>query len=111
MARTYVPASSTQTVVILDSITEYTPTAADAGKLLVISNATAVDIIIDTDLSLATGERIDFLQFDDGQLVFDLTLVGNTVADAEYNTRVLGSGASLVCVGSQDYWLVGDLVA
>lgn len=90
--------------------TKDTPTSADAGDLVQFTSASAVTVTIGTSLGLTAGQRIDFLQMGAGQVTFSAssTTVNGTPT---LKTRAQYSAASLICLASDTYVLVGDLAA
>jgi len=97
---------STQT--IEDKSTSYAILSADKGKL--ITNSAAVTITIDNVLS--AGEQIDFLQNSADQITF---AAGSGVTlnskDGNLKTAAQYSPASVKCISSGVYVLLGDLGA
>jgi hypothetical protein len=96
--------SSTQTV---ENGSTRALTSADAGKL--ITNTGAITITVQ---GLSAGQQVDFLQTNAAQITFTpgsgITLnskSGNRKTAAQY------SPASVKCVASNSYVLVGDLAA
>lgn len=96
--------SSTQTI---ESGSTRSLTSADAGKL--ITNSGAITITVE---GLSVGQQVDFLQTNAAQITFQpgsgITLnskSGNRKTAAQY------SPASVKCVASNSYVLVGDLAA
>lgn len=100
---------STQTILDIPSIfSTFSVTANEKGALL--TNAGAVTITIDD--VLAVGEQIDFLQLDADQITF---AAGSGVTlnskDGNLKTAAQYSPASVKCVASGVYVLLGDLGA
>jgi hypothetical protein len=95
--------NSTQT--IEEKSTNYTLTSADAGKL--ITNSSAITITVQ---GLAIGKQVDFLQTGTAQITF---IAGSGVTlnskDGRLKTAVRYSAASIKCVATDSYVLVGDL--
>jgi hypothetical protein len=82
-------------------------TSADVGKLL--TNSAAITITVE---GLSVGQQVDFLQTNASQITFTpgsgITLnskSGNRKTSAQY------SPASIKCVATNSYVLVGDLAA
>lgn len=93
---------------IADKATNYSILAADAGIL--ITNSAAVTITIDDVLSV--GEQIDFLQMGADQITFAQGTATNLYSkDGNLKTAAQYSPASIKCVSSGNYVLVGDLGA
>lgn len=97
--------SSTQTIV--DKASAYTLVASDAGKL--ITNSAAVTITVQ---GLSVGQQVDFLQLNASQLTFTagagVTLVSK---GSKFKTAAQYSPASIKCVATNSYVLMGDLAA
>lgn len=97
---------STQT--IADKSANYSLLAGDVGKL--ITNSAAVTITVDNVLT--AGQQVDFLQTNASQITF---AAGSGVTlnskDSNLKTAAQGSPASVKCVSSGVYWLIGDLGA
>jgi len=93
---------------IADKATNYSILAADAGTL--ITNSAAVTITVDDVLSV--GEQIDFLQMGADQITFAQGTATNLYSkDGNLKTAAQYSPASIKCVSSGNYVLVGDLGA
>jgi hypothetical protein len=94
---------------ISDKSANYSTLAADAGKTI-RSTGSAITITIDNNLS--AGDRIDFIQYGSGQITFaagtGVTL--NSVA-GKLKTTGQYSGATVQCVASGVYVLIGDIAA
>lgn len=89
-----------------DKATSYSLVSGDAGKL--ITNSAAITITVDNVLSV--GEQVDFLQNNAAQITF---AAGSGVTlnskGAKLLTNAQYSPASVKCVASGVYVLVGDL--
>ena len=90
--------------------TTYTPSALDLGRLVTLNNASAVTVTINTSLGLTAGQRIDFAQLGAGQVTFSAssTTVNGTPG---LKLRARYSAATLICLSTNTYLLVGDLSA
>jgi hypothetical protein len=83
---------------------------ADVGKLLVIDSTAAITLTVNTTLALAPGQRIDFLRAGPGTVTFAAS--GVTVnATPGLKLRARWSTATLLCVATDTYVLLGDLSA
>jgi hypothetical protein len=95
--------------VVSDKSSNYSIVAGDATKLI-RSTGSAITITIDNVLTV--GQRIDFAQFGAGQVTF---AAGSGVtlnsADGNLKTAKQYAGATVECVASGVYWLVGNLGA
>jgi hypothetical protein len=85
----------------------YSTVAADAGNTI---NSTGSAITITIDNNLTAGQRIDFVQTGAGQITF---AAGSGVTlnskGAKLKTAAQYSGATVLCLASGSYLLVGDL--
>jgi hypothetical protein len=88
----------------------YTLLAADAGRLVTVDSASALDVTVNGSLDLAVGQRIDLLRLGAGAV----TIVGSgaTVNGTPgLKLRARYSAATLLCVAADVYVLLGDLAA
>jgi hypothetical protein len=90
--------------------TTYTPVLADNGKLVTLSNASAITLTVPTNASVAyaTGAQINIQAIDAGQV----TVVGDTgvtVNGTGTALRTQWSAATLVKLGTDSWTLIGDL--
>jgi formylmethanofuran dehydrogenase subunit A len=92
---------------VSDKSANYSIVAGDAGNTI-RSTGSAITITVDNVLSV--GQRIDFAQFGSGQITFS---AGSGVTlnskGGKLKTAAQYSGATVQCVASGVYWLVGDL--
>ncbi|CDO34039.1 hypothetical protein [Novosphingobium sp. KN65.2] len=92
----------------------YTLALTDAGKLVSIENASANNLTVPANASVAfpIGTRIDVGQYGAGQttLVAD---TGVTIRSSGGNLKLTGqySGATLQKIGTNEWWAFGDLSA
>jgi len=90
--------------------TSYSLLASDAGKLVTLSNASAITLTVPSGLGLATGQRIDLAQLGAGQVT--VTASGTTINSTPgLKLRAQYSAASLIVTGTNTFLLVGDLSA
>lgn len=87
----------------------YSTVATDAGNTL---NSTGSAITVTVDNNLTAGQRIDFVQTGSGQITFAAGS-GVTLNSKGSKLKTAGqySGASVLCVASGSYVLIGDLGA
>lgn len=97
---------NTQTII---SGATYTPSSADVGKLIQLTNTSAINITINTGLGLTAGQSIDFLRYGTGTVTFSGTAV--PVATPGLKIRDRYSAATLFCLSTDTYVLMGDLSA
>lgn len=97
------------TMAVSDKSANYAILAADKNTLIRSTNA-AITITIDN--VLAVGESVNFVQWGAGQVTFAAgsgVTIGSV--DAKLKTNKQYSGATVTCVASGLYSLVGDLAA
>jgi hypothetical protein len=89
----------------------YTLITSDLGKMVRLNNgATAGTVTVNTSLGLTAGQSIDLLHLTGNTLT--VVASGVTVnATPGLKLRTTYSAASLFCVGTNDYVLIGDLSA
>lgn len=98
--------------------TTYTFVAADAGKLVTASNASAQTYSIPTNasVSFAVGTVINIIQAGTGQVTIQAvssgttTILSNGASTAAPKLRVPYSSASLIKVATDTWYVVGDIV-
>jgi len=102
--------STAQTIKAENDAT-YIAISSDLGKLVTLDNAAnPLNVTINSSLGLTTGQRIDFAQLGTGQVVFVAS--GVTLnATPGFKLRARYSAATLVCLSSNNYILIGDLSA
>ena len=86
----------------------YTAANSDAGELITMDVATANNFTVNTSTALSAGQRIDIVQIGNGQT----TIVATSVtinATPSLKLRAKYSAATLICLSSNNYVLVGDL--
>lgn len=92
---------------VSDKSANYSIVAGDAGNTI-RSTGSAITITVDNVLSV--GQRIDFLQDGSGQITFAAgTGVTLQSKDSKLKTNKQYSAASVLCVASGQYRLIGDL--
>jgi hypothetical protein len=93
--------------------TTYTLVSADRGKLVSLSNASAITLTIPTNSTTAfpTGTRIDIIQTGAGQVTVGGAGVTINSKDSNKKLSEQGSAASLIKFATDTWWLVGDLSA
>ena len=104
----------TQVEINTQTGTTYTLVLADAGKLITSDNASPVTITVppNGDVAFPIGTRIDVLSIGAG-----LTTLaegsGVTINSKDSNKKLaaLGSAASLIKLGTNSWFLIGDLSA
>jgi len=94
---------------ISNKTANYSTLATDAGNTI---NSTSSAITITIDSNLTAGQRIDFVQTGAGQITF-APGAGVTLNSkgSKLKTAGLYSGATIICLASGSYLLVGDLGA
>ena len=83
---------------------------SDLGRLIYTSAATAVTITIQS--GMVSGDRIDIFQNGAGQITFAAGAGVNLASrGARLKTAGQYAGATVLCLGGNEYRLIGDLVA
>jgi hypothetical protein len=97
------PAAST----VSNKTANYTTVAGDAGNTI---NSTSTAITITISNTLTAAQRIDFVQTGAGQITFAAG-AGVTLNSKGAKLKTAGqySGATVLCLASGSYLLVGDL--
>jgi hypothetical protein len=97
------------TSVVSNKASNYTTVAGDAGNTI---NSTSSAITITISNTLSAAQRIDFVQSGTGQITF---AAGSGVTLNSKGGKLKSNGqytaASVLCLGSGSYLLVGDLGA
>jgi hypothetical protein len=88
----------------------YSLTSADVGKLLLAPYI--MEVRINTSAGIPIGAQVDFLQTGGEDIIF-IPGAGVTLNSKGNNRRITSrySPASLKCVGTNSYVLIGDLAA
>jgi hypothetical protein len=98
---------SALTTTVSDKSANYTIIAGDKNSVIRSTNSAITITIANV---LAVGERIDFIQFGSGQITFaagsGVTLAS---ADSLLKTAKQYAGATVICVASGVYSLIGNL--
>lgn len=93
-----------------EKVASYTLLTADAGELIVMNSSSNLDVTINASLDLSVGQRIDIVRLGTGTVT--VVADGATVnATPGLKLRARYSAATLLCVGTDSYVLVGDLAA
>jgi hypothetical protein len=78
--------------------------------MITLNNASAVTVTVNGSTGLSAGQAIDLLQIGAGQVtVVASSVTVNSTPGLKFRARY--SSATLFCVGSNDYVLIGDLSA
>ena len=92
--------------------TTYTLVAADSGKLVTTSNASAVTVTIPPSV-FAAGEQINVQSIGAGLTSFaagaGVTITSTGATSAAPNLRAQFSAATIVCTSSNNFTVIGDL--
>jgi hypothetical protein len=95
--------------------TTYSLATSDAFKIVTLANTSAVTVTVPTNVSqpFSNGTTIHFVQTGAGQVTFSNTGSSGVILNATpgFNTRAQYSTASLICLGTDNWVLVGDLAA
>lgn len=107
---TRVTALETTPTPVTVSGTSYTLSATDIGKTVVFTSATAVTVTVAN--IMVPGERIDLIQDGAGKVTFSAG-AGVTIQSRSGNLSISAryAAATVICVASGQYRLIGDLSA
>lgn len=86
----------------------------DNGKMIEVSNASAVTLSIPTNsIAFATGAQITILQTGVGQVTIAATTPGTTTVNGSPGLKLRGQFSSAVCIkrAAESWVVLGDLVA
>ena len=101
---------ATTQVVNTQTGTTYPLVSGDLGKMVTLNNASEVTVTVGTSLGFSAGQSIDLLSLGDGQVV--VAAGGATVVGAPgLKLRTKYSAATLFCIGTNSFVLIGDLSA
>lgn len=104
------PQPSLTATINSQSGTSYSVISSDKDKFIQTTSSSAVTITLDN--VLAVGERIDFIQDGTGQITF---VAGSGVtlgsANGKLKTSYQYSAATVICVSSGSFRVIGDLTA
>ena len=90
--------------------TSYSLVAGDVGKLVTLTNASAITLTVPSGLGLSNGTRIDLAQLGAGQVT--VAASGTTInASPGLKLRAQYSAATLIQTATNTFLLVGDLSA
>jgi hypothetical protein len=102
--------SSTQ-VVNTQTGTSYTILSSDLGKMVTLNNtANPLNVTVGTSLGFTAGQSVEFLNLNTGVVTF---VAGGATLNGTpgLKLRARYSAATLYCVGTNNYVLIGDLTA
>lgn len=91
--------------------TTYTLAASDKGKMVTLSNASAITLTVNNSVH-AAGDRIDLAQIGAGQVTISAG-AGMTIRQRQSYTKIAGQygGATLWFISASECYLFGDLSA
>jgi hypothetical protein len=102
--------------IVDDATTARTITAADQGKIIRFTSATAVTVTVDASTDFTSGQRVDIIQ--DGAGIVTVTASTATVAGNGVSTTTgsftIGaqfSAATILGLGTDSYRLIGNITA
>jgi hypothetical protein len=97
---------STLITTVSDKSANYTIVSGDANTVI-RSTGSAITITLANVLSI--GQRIDFIQSGAGQITFAASGVTLNSADSMVKTAKQHAGATVICIASGVYALIGNL--
>lgn len=98
-----------------DTSTSYTTVLADNGKLITLSNASAITATIPPNASVAypVGAQLNFVQLGAGQVTFTqgsgVTIVSTGATSSAPKTRAQYSSATAIQVSTDNWLVAGDI--
>lgn len=99
---------ATTQVVNTQTGTTYTLLSSDLGKMVTLDNSSAVTVTVGTSLGFSAGQSIDLLSLGTG--IVTVAAGGATLNGTPgLKLRTRYSSATLFCVGTNSYVLIGDL--
>jgi len=103
------PSGQWDTAQIISTQTaSYILLTSDAGKLITMNSSSGLNLTVNGSLDLTPGQRIDIIQLGTGQVT--VVASGATVNGTPgLKLRAQYSAATLICVTSDTYVLLGDL--
>ncbi|NBU22808.1 MAG: hypothetical protein EBS38_02695 [Actinobacteria bacterium] len=114
MAALAINATQVATTQTNSTATAYTFGTADQNTLVRFTSASTVTATVSTATALTAGQRIDVLRDGEGQVNITagsgVTLAGAGTAASAFSI-VRYEAASIVCVGSNDYRVIGNVTA
>ena len=87
----------------------YAIVSSDVGKLVALNSTGALTVSVNTGTVIATGTRVDLLNLNSGSVTVGGTATINGTPTLKLRTQY--SAATLICVASNSFVLVGDLAA
>jgi hypothetical protein len=92
--------------------TTYTLVAADLGKMVTLSNASAITLTVPPSV-FATGNIINIQQIGAGQVTLSqgagVTITSTGATSSAPKLRAQYSAASILCTGSNAFTVIGDI--
>ena len=87
--------------------TSYSLVVGDVGRLVTFDNSATVTLTVGTGLGITAGQRVDLAQIGAGQVQVSGSAAILATPTAKLRTQY--SAATLICVATDTYLLVGDL--
>lgn len=88
----------------------HTLSNSDIGKLIVMDNTSTGTVIVPSGLNIAVGQKIDVIRFNTGSVLFSASSV-TLNGTPGLNLRARYSAATIVCMATNNYVVIGDLAA
>lgn len=99
-----------QTIQVLSA--SYAVLSSDAGDLLRFTNSTDVTVTVNGTTNLLEGQRVDLIRNGTGNVMVQASGAGVSLSGTPgLKLRAQYSAASIVCVATNTYILIGDLAA
>jgi hypothetical protein len=89
----------------------YTLVASDVGKIVIMTSTTPVNLTVPVGLGLGEGNRIDILQYGTGKVTVVPSSGVSVNTSLGLNFRARYSSATLLCITTNAYILIGDITS
>jgi hypothetical protein len=90
--------------------TSYSLLSSDLGKMVTLDNSSAITVTVGTSLGFSAGQGIDLLALGTG--IVTVSAGGATLNGTPgLKLRTRYSSATLFCIGTNSFVLIGDLSA
>lgn len=113
LAAITIDATQITTTLVTDSGTARTIGTADEGKLIQFTSGSAITVTVGDSTDFSTGGRVDILQDGTGAVTVQSSgttvVYGGGTAGTAYTIGDQYSAASIVCVGTDAYRIIGNI--
>jgi hypothetical protein len=89
----------------------YTLVSSDVGKIVIMTSEAPVNLTVPVGLALGEGNRIDILQYGAGKVTVTPSSSVSVNTSLGLNFRARYSSATLLCITTNAYVLIGDIIS